>query len=145
MDFFAADHSVTIIAFEKNGVKYGMTCAWFMQAGEDRLLCFIGRQSVTGKMIEKNDVIGISTLGIDQGQIAFHFGEGHSDLIDKFEGIPFNQVGTAITIKDSPREMICEVLDVMHLKDIEEDNVIFLKISQVKQLDKKFLHNGDIY
>ena len=56
------DYSVRVIAYEKNNNKYGMTCAWFMPADYDKLLCLLGTQSITGHNIQKGDIIGFSIL-----------------------------------------------------------------------------------
>ena len=68
------DYSVSVIAFEKDNRKYGMTCAWFMPADYDKLLCLLGTQSVTGHNVKKGDVIGVSILGVDQANIATKIG-----------------------------------------------------------------------
>lgn len=60
--FETFDHSVSIITVEKQGKKYAMTCAWATQVGYEHLVCLIGSQSLTGKNIQKGDVIGISVL-----------------------------------------------------------------------------------
>ena len=55
MSFRAMDHSVTVVAYEKGGKKYGMTCAWAMMVDYDKLLLLLGAQSSTAKNIKKND------------------------------------------------------------------------------------------
>ena len=76
---------VNIVAFEKNGHKYGMTCAWMMQADEDQLLMLLGSQSETANRIKVGDIIGVSALAIGQEEIAKKFGTTHSKKVNKFE------------------------------------------------------------
>ena len=87
MGFKAVDHSVNVIAFEKQGKKYAMTCAWAMMVDYDKLVCLIGAQSVTGKNICKNDFIGVSALNKKQKDIAERLGETHSDETDKLKDL----------------------------------------------------------
>ena len=144
MGFRAVDHCVTIVAFEKNQRKYGMTCAWCMMVDYDKIVCLLGTQSVTGRNINKGDIVGVSSLSTDQKEIALSFGDGHSDEIDKFSQCEINQNNTAITIKESCREMVCEVIDVLHLEGIEEDNLIYLKVKNYVENNDSFLHYMDI-
>lgn len=87
MDFKALDHSVNIIAYRKDNKNYAMCCAWSMMADYDKLLCLLGSQSITGKSIKKEDIIGVSSLQKNQKSIALKLGEGHSGQMDKLEGI----------------------------------------------------------
>ena len=82
---------VNIVAFEKNGHKYGMTCAWMMQVDEDQLLMLLGSQSETANRIEEDDVIGISSLALGQEEIAELFGTKHSRKVNKFAKILYEE------------------------------------------------------
>ena len=93
---------VNIVAFEKNGHKYGMTCAWMMQVDEDQLLMLLGSQSETANRIEEDDIIGISSLALGQEEIAELFGTKHSRKINKFSKILYEEedgalIGTGVS------------------------------------------------
>ena len=138
------DYSVSVIAFEKDSHKYGMTCAWFMPVDYDKLLCLLGTQSVTGHNIKKGDIIGVSILGKNQVDIATIIGDKHSDEVDKFVSVDYELKDSAILIKDAPRKMVCKVIDVLHLEGIEVDNLIYLNILSTEENDNEFLHYSNI-
>ncbi|MCM1131588.1 MAG: flavin reductase family protein [Roseburia sp.] len=144
MGFSALDYSVSIIAYEKKKVKYGMSCAWCMQVDYDKMVCLLGAQSDTGKHIEVGDLIGISIMSKNQKDIALHFGENHSSTLDKFKGIEVEQKGSIILIPNSARMMQCEVIDVLHLKEIEEDQLIYVRIKKGIECGNDFLHYGEL-
>jgi flavin reductase (DIM6/NTAB) family NADH-FMN oxidoreductase RutF len=144
MGFKAADYCVTVVAIEKNGRKYGMSCAWMVQVDYDKILCLLGSQSVTGSVICKGDKVGVSTLNKNQNGIALNFGDNHSNEVDKFVGINYINKNGAICICDSSREMYCEVIDVLHLSGIEEDNLLYLKIVDSRENNEDFMHYGDL-
>lgn len=143
MSFHAVDHSVNIIAYEKKGKRYAMCCAWTMMADYDKLLCLIGSQSSTGKHIQSGDIIGVSSLNRRQKDIAIALGETHSDETDKLQGISYTVSGSAILIEGATTEMVCEVIDVLHLPEIEADNLIYLRILEHKENPEPFLHMED--
>lgn len=143
MSFRAVDHSVNIIAYEKEGRRYAMCCAWAMMADYDKLLCLIGSQSSTGKHIQEGDIIGVSSLSRKQKDIALALGERHSDETDKLKGIACAVKNTAILIEDAATEMVCEVIDVLHLPEIEADNLLYLRILEHKEKQEPFLHMED--
>lgn len=130
---------VNIVAFEKLGKKYGMTFAWGTMADHDKVMFLIGSQSVTGSKIEKNDVIGISALGINQKDIGDMFGSHHSDKYDKFKNVKYTQKGTAITIDGVAREMVATVIDVLHFPDNSSDYLIYAKVTEYKEGNQKLL------
>ena len=90
-----------VVAFQKNNKKYGMTCAWAMQVDYDKIMMLLGSQSVTGKMISKNDIIGVSALSESQEKIANNFGDGHSNERDKFINIDYALDDGAILINNA--------------------------------------------
>lgn len=143
MDFKALDHSVNIIAYRKDNKNYAMCCAWSMMADYDKLLCLLGSQSITGKNIKKGDIIGVSSLQKNQKSIALKLGEGHSGRTDKLEGIDYTLKQSAIVIPGACTEMICEVIEVLHLKEIEEDNLLYLRILSHQETPGSFLHMED--
>ncbi len=143
MSFKALDHSVNILAFEKENKKYAMCCAWSMMVDYDKLLCLLGSQSITGKTIKKGDILGFSSLNKEQKEIAIQLGEDHSNEKDKLKGISYSKDQTAILISNACTELVCEVMDVLHLNEIEEDNLIYLRILKKTEKPAPFLHMED--
>lgn len=144
MSFQAFNHSVNVIAYNKLGKKYGMTCAWAMQVDYDKIIMLLGSQSVTGKTLEKGDIVGVSALSKDQIDVAFKLGDNHSDTVDKFKGIEVIEDGSAILIKNSTRIMKARVIDILHLEKIEVDNLVYLEIIESKENGNDFLNMNDI-
>lgn len=144
MNFKAGDYSVNIIAIEKNNLKYGMSCAWLTQVDYDKLVCLLGSQSVTSKVIEVSDKLGVSALSKNQKDLARFFGDTHSDEVDKFSTVEVRNVEGALLIPQASREMLCEVIEVIHLKGIEEDTLLYLQILDAKENNDDFLHNGEV-
>lgn len=138
------DSSVCVIGIEKNNHKYGMTCAWFMPVDYDKLVCLLGEQSETGKVIQKGDIVGVSILSKEQINIANNFGENHSNLINKFDNVNYEIDDTAILINNSTRKMKCKVIDVLHLEGIEVDNLIYLNILTTDENGDDFLHYSEL-
>ena len=128
MKLEAVDHCASVIALEKGGKRYGMCCAWAMNADYDRVVCLIGSQSATGRAIAKGDVVGFSNLLRSQAAIAAKLGDGHSDSMDKFEGIDIDVDGGAITIPGSRVVMRCQVIDVMSLPGQDGDRLVYMQI-----------------
>ena len=144
MGFHALDYSVSVIAYEKNERKYGMSCAWAMQVDYDKMVCLLGAQSQTGHNIEVGDILGISVLDYTQKDIAIHFGEGHSQEEDKFKDVDYKKEGAALLIPNATRMLVCEVIDILHLKEIEEDSLIYVRIQASKESGDHFLHYGEL-
>lgn len=144
MSFRASDYCVSVVALEKNNNKYGMTCAWFMQVDYDKILCLLGAQSTTGQIIEKNDLVGVSILSKNQKDIALALGENHSNEVDKFMNINIHNEANALLIPNASRHMICKVIDVVHLPEIEEDNLLYLRVLKTAENNEDFLHYSDL-
>ena len=144
MDFKAVDHSVNILALKKDNVNYAMCYAWAVMLDYDKIGCLLGSQSVTGKAIKKGDIVGFSSLGINQKNIALILGDNHSNEMDKLKGIDYEVNDSAILIKDAKTMVVCEVIDILHLEGIEEDNFIYLKMLSKKENEGKFLHMSDL-
>lgn len=102
-----------------------MICAWAMQVDYDKILMLLGAQSVTGKNIEKGDIIGVSALNKNQEDVVDALGFNHSNETDKYKNIKYTIKDSAILIDDASNCMVVEVLDVLHLNGIEEDNLIY--------------------
>ncbi len=144
MAFMAFNHSVSVVGLIKNSQKYCMTCAWAMQVDYDKVMMLIGNQSVTGSKIMPGDIIGVSALSEFQRDIALKLGDEHSDEVDKLEGVLYQESGGAIFIMNASRIMKVEVLEIMHPKGIEEDNLIYGKIVEKIETIFPFLNMSDI-
>lgn len=139
MEKVCFDGGVNVICFLKNGIKYGMTCAWGMQVDYDKVLMLLGSQSVTGKVLEVGDEVGLCALNNNQVDVSNKLGAKHSDQIDKFKGLNYRIDGNCILFDDSSRVMKAKVIDIIHLKEVEEDNLIYLRILENKKNDDNFL------
>lgn len=137
MELSAFNYGANAVCFIKNEKKYGMICAWAMQADYDKILMTLGAQSITGKNIQKGDIIGVSALNENQKDIVDALGLTHSDNTDKFTNIKYSIKDSAILIDDASNCMIVEVLDVLHLKGIEEDNIIYGLVKSYESNDTK--------
>jgi len=144
MEFRAVDHTINIIGYEKDNIKYAMACAWSMMVDYDKIVSLLGSQSVTGKNVKKGDIVGFSALSIEQKDIALKLGENHSNEIDKLEGIDYSVNNGAILINDAKNEIVCMVIDIIHLEGIEDDNLLYLKVLSHKSNNKKYLHMEDL-
>ncbi len=134
-----------VVAMEKDHHKYAMTCAWCMQCDYEELLLLIGGQSITGHHLSVGDIIGVSALSKAQGDIANHFGDQHSDIVDKFVGQTYHQEGSALLIDGAKVNMVCEVKDITHVKENDEDFLVHVKILSSKVDDKvDFLSRSDM-
>ncbi len=121
---------VNVVGFFKENRAFMMTCAWMTQIGYKQLICLIGEQSQTGKMIEVNDIIGVSSLIKSQKEIAIFIGENHSSEVNKSNDNVIND-NNALLIKDARVNMICQVEKIIHLEEIEDDNLVYLKVLKV--------------
>lgn len=143
MGFKAFDYSVSVIAIKKKDQLLGMTCAWAMQVDYDKMVCLLGSQSQTGAAIEVGDIIGISVLNKNQKELAIKFGEGHSKEENKFLDVKYVQKDTALLLAKSARMMVCKVKDILHLKGIEEDHLIYVELLEKEEHGDEFLHYSD--
>lgn len=137
MELSAFNYGANAVSFIKNEKKYGMICAWAMQADFDKILMLLGAQSVTGKNIQKGDIIGVSALNENQEDVVDALGSDHSDTADKFKNVKFTIKDSAILIDDASNRMVVEVLDVLHLPGIEEDNLIYGLVKSYESNDTK--------
>ena len=137
MELSAFNYGANAVSFIKNGKKYGMICAWAMQADYDKVLMLLGTQSITGKNIRKGDIIGVSALNENQQDIVDALGNSHSNDTDKFINIKYTINDSAILIDGASNCMTVEVLDVLHLKGIEEDNLMYGLVKSFARNDSK--------
>jgi flavin reductase (DIM6/NTAB) family NADH-FMN oxidoreductase RutF len=135
------NYGVNVVGFIKDNHKYGMTCSWAMQADYDKVLILLGEQSVTGTKINKGDIIGVTALADKQEDIANKLGNGHSDKVDKFVGIDYFVEDDAILINNARMLMKIKVIDVLHLRSIEDSNLVYgLIIRQYSNEKVEFLN-----
>lgn len=129
-----------VIAFEKDSIKYGMTCAWAQMIGYDKIMMLIGSQSDTGKALEIGDKVGVSALSSDQEEIYNFIGSRHSTKVDKFKNVACRFDGAAILIEGAKTKSVCVVKEILHLDGIKEDNLVILDIIKINvDEDKDFL------
>jgi len=139
------DHCVSVITINKNKKLYGMSCAWIMQCDYTRFLCLLGSQSTTGSVIEVGDIIGVSILNKNQKDVAINFGENHSNETDKFKNINYFLKDDTPLIYNAKICCLCKVKEVLHLHDIEEDNLLYLDVLEtIENVDQEFLHMSNI-
>ena len=128
-----------VIAYQKNGTKYGMTCAWAQMIDYDHITMLLGSQSVTGNNLEVGDVVGVSALATGQKNISLQIGSNHSDQLDKFEDVAISFEKSAILVQNAKVKMVCEVEKIMHLVDPNDNFVILKVLSQKVDKNKEFL------
>jgi flavin reductase (DIM6/NTAB) family NADH-FMN oxidoreductase RutF len=121
----------------KKGHNYGMCCAWAQMIDYDKISLLLGAQSVTGKILETGDIVGVSALAKDQAAIAYNIGSGHSDKEDKFSNINYFVEDTAILISNAKVTMKCRVRDIFHFEGLEQDNFIILEVIDYQQNENK--------
>jgi flavin reductase (DIM6/NTAB) family NADH-FMN oxidoreductase RutF len=137
VELTAFNYGANAVSFIKNERKYGMICAWAMQADYDKILMLLGTQSITGKNICKGDIIGVSALNENQQDIIKSLGENHSDDTDKFSNIKYTINDSAILIDGAINCMVVEVIDILHLEGIEQDNLVYGLVKSVVSNDSK--------
>lgn len=137
MKLSAFNYGANAVGFIKEGKKYGMICAWAMQADYEKILLMLGTKSITGKNICKGDIIGVSALNENQQDVIDALGFSHSDNNDKFSNLKYTIKDSAILIDGASNCMVIEVLDVLHLEGIEEDNLIYGLVKSVTSNDSK--------
>ena len=134
-----------VLALTKNNKKYGMVCAWATMIDYDKVAMLVGGQSVTGKVLEIGDIVGVSALADGQKDIAFKLGENHSDVGNKFEGIELINDESALLVKNAKCLMTCKVLKIEKLID-PEDSFVVLEVLRYKSDKKKgFLSLEEVY
>ena len=139
MNLKAFNYGANAVCFLKNNHKYGMICAWATQVDYDKIIMLLGSQSVTGRNIEKGDIIGVSVLSEKQVDVMNALGYNHSNEVDKFKNIDYTLTDTAILIDNASVRMVVEVLDVIHLNGIEEDNLVYGLIRSYSTNEEKML------
>ena len=137
MKFRPFNQTISILSFKKGKEIYAATYAWFTQVGESEVCGLLGEQSVTTHNLQIGDFCGISVCSKEQKDVALYIGDTHSNEVDKLLGLPYFVDGTgAITLKGSKVTMIAEVIDVIHLKGIESDSLVYFKIHEYRENEK---------
>lgn len=137
MKFRPFNQTVNILAFKKGKDIFAATYAWFTQAGEEQIIGILGEQSVTTHNIQIGDFCGISVCSKEQKEIARYIGDTHSNEVDKLLGLPYFVDATgAITLKGSRMTMIVEIVDIIHLKGIEADSLVYFKVHEYHENEK---------
>lgn len=145
MSLQAFNMGCNVLAFDKDGKKYGMVCAWATQIDYDMIGLLVGGQSVTGKVIKLDRYVGVSALAEGQEDIAHKLGENHSNEGDKFEGIECEDVESAVFVKGAKVKMLCQVKKIMCLTNTEDKFVILQVLKHTSSKDKKFLPLNAVY
>jgi len=134
-----------IVGILKKGSSYGMCCAWAQMIDYDRITMLLGAQSVTGKVLEKGDIVGVSALAKGQKEIALKMGDSHSDQLNKWSGVSYRTDDTALLVNGSRVQMKCQVLAIYHLEGIKADAFVDLKVlDYVQDEDQEFLSAYDV-
>ncbi len=124
-----------VVTLHKDKKFCAMTCAWAMMCDYDKILLLLGSQSDTGKSINIGDKVGVSALSKGQGNIAGFFGENHSLSFSKFNQHYLERYQDVYVVKEAKVQMVCEVIDILHLKGSEKDNLVQLKVVEFRDND----------
>lgn len=140
------DHSINAVAHRKGGINYAMACAWACRLSDTTMICSLGPQSATGNALEPGDRVGFSNLASDQLDIAFALGARpeHSGDVDKLVGIEHIDHDGAITIAGASTQVVCEVVDILHLAGAESENCVLLRMLECESSGKPALHIADL-
>lgn len=145
MKIRAFNQCVSVITVLKNEKKYAMTCAWTTQLDEDKIGCLMGVQSTTAHQIRIGDIVGVSVLAMNQKNIALHLGEGHSSLEDKLKNIATYEHKGGILIEGAKHAMVGKVIDIVHLKKMEDDFFITIEIIDFNDNENEtYLRSEDV-
>lgn len=134
-----------VLALTKNNKKYGMVCAWSTMIDYDKIGMLVGGQSVTGKVLEIGDIVGVSALAEGQKDIAFKLGENHSNVGNKFEGIELENDESALLVKNAKCLMTCKVLKIEKLIDPDDSFVVLHVLRHKADKNKEFLSLEEVY
>lgn len=137
MKFRPFNQTISILSFKKGKEIYAATYAWFTQVGENEVVGLLGEQSVTTHNLKVGDYCGISVCSKEQKDVALYIGDTHSNEVDKLLGLPYfvDRTG-AITLKGSKMTMVAEVVDIIHLKGIEVDSLVYFKVHEFRENEK---------
>lgn len=137
MDKYPLIMGCNVIALTKNGMNYGMTCAWAQMIAYDKMMMLIGSQSETGNVLENGDIVGVSGLSKGQDKISNYIGSKHSTKVDKFKNIPIITKGSAILIEGAKSHSICEVENIIHVERLDDDKMVVLRIKETTNDESK--------
>ena len=134
-----------VIAYKKNGIKYGMVCAWSTMIDYDHVAMLLGSQSVTGNNLKVGDVVGISALAKGQEKECFQLGSNHSDKEDKFAGISIVEKDTAILVKGAKVNIVAEVVKIEKVIDPNDNFVVLKMLESSSDKTKQFLGLEEVF
>lgn len=137
--FRAFNYGANAVCLQKNNHKYGMICAWATQVDYDRIVMLLGAQSVTGNIIAKGDIIGVSVLSESQEDVMNALGNNHSDEVDKFKNLDYTMKDSAVLINNASINMVVEVIDILNLDGIEEDKLVYGQIKSYTRNNQPML------
>ena len=129
-----------VLAYRKDNINYGMTCAWAMMIDYSKIAMLIGGQSVTGKNLQLGQKVGVSALADGQQKIARIMGTSHSNTTDKFENIEYINKNDMLLIKNAKVLMECEVCNI---QDFDGDSLVFLNVIDFTENNGEFLDGYD--
>lgn len=129
-----------VLAYRKDNINYGMTCAWAMMIDYSKIAMLVGGQSVTGKNLQLGQKVGVSALADGQQKIARIMGTSHSDKMDKFANIEYINKNDMLLIKNAKVLMECEVYDI---QDFDGDSLVFLNVIDFTENNGEFLDGYD--
>ncbi|MFA6755669.1 MAG: flavin reductase [Bacilli bacterium] len=139
------NEGVNVVSYYKDNISYGMSCAWAMHCDYTQLLMLIGAQSDTGNNLKINDIVGVSVLAKGQEKIALHFGNNHSEEINKFLNFSCYNDGSALLIPGAKVHLVCKVINLSHVKGNDADHLVQLQILKTNVDEKKdFLNRYDV-
>ena len=128
-----------ILAFNKNDMNYGMTCAWAMMVDYSKIAMLIGGQSITGQNLELGMSVGVSALAEGQQEVAKVFGVNHSNEVNKFENIKYTNKDNMLLINDAKVLMECVVCDI---QNFDGDLLVFLEVKDFNENEEKDFLDG---
>jgi flavin reductase (DIM6/NTAB) family NADH-FMN oxidoreductase RutF len=145
MGLSAFNHTISIVGEQINSVNYVATYAWMCQCGYNEVIGLFGSQSDLAHKLKIGDVVGINACSKSMKDLANYIGSHHSHEIDKLQGVTYNIKDHAILLPDAKVEMVGIVKDIIHLKDLEEDFLVYFHIESYEEhLDKEFLLMSDL-
>jgi flavin reductase (DIM6/NTAB) family NADH-FMN oxidoreductase RutF len=107
------NHGVNVVTAAHKGYRGGLAVAWATQVATDRVLICVGAQSTTRELILASKAFAVNVLRRDQLDIARRFGGGHSNEVDKLEGLPTHTATTGSPLLDDcAASLDCEVQHV---------------------------------
>lgn len=128
MSLNAFNHTVNILAYQKNNKNYVATYAWFTQVGYSEVMGLLGCQSVTANNLKVGDIVGLCACSKEMKEFATFAGDTHSNEVDKLANVNYKLDNSCITFPDAKVTMKLEVKEILHLEGIKEDHLVYFKV-----------------